>query len=227
MSRDAESLGNSLTILRINFVEKLDHFLLNLSSGTTETSANVFNQVCSISFGHDFPEESSRLFEIIVGVLMRISAGEASHRELRLLLGRVLNWSVMRIGLIVRATSLVAVDGGGAISLIVGNSSSVGAVNGNLLIVSAESVSVSIGVREESSLEHLIGRGLNAWNNMGRSESRLLNLSEVVLRVLVEHNLANWNEWVILVRDNLGDIKNVVFVVLSLFLGNELNIPSP
>jgi hypothetical protein len=35
LSRDAETLGNSLTILGINLVEKLDHFLLDFSSGTT------------------------------------------------------------------------------------------------------------------------------------------------------------------------------------------------
>jgi hypothetical protein len=133
----------------------------------------------------------------------------------------------VRVWLIVRTASLVAIDGGRAISLIISNSSSVGAVNGDLLIVSSESVSVSIRVREESTLEHPIGRGLNAWNNVGRSKSRLLNLSEVVLRILVEHNLANWNQWVILVGDNLGDIENIVLLVLSLFLGNELNIPCP
>lgn len=62
---------------------------------------------------------------------------------------------------------------------------------------------------------------------MGWSESRLLDLSEVVLRILVEHDLANWNQRIVLVRNNLGDVENIVFVVLSLFLGNELNIPCP
>lgn len=157
MSRDAESLGNSLTILRINFVEKLDHLLLNVSSGTTEAGANIVNKVSSVSFSHNFPEESSWLLEIIVRMLMRVSACKASHWELRLFLCGILNWAIVRIWLIVGATSLVAVDGSGAISLIVGNSSSVGAVDGNLVIISSKSVSVSVGVREKSALEHLIG----------------------------------------------------------------------
>ena len=148
MSRDTESLGNSLTILRVNFVEMLDHLLLNVSSGATEACANIGYKVSSISFGHDFSEERSWLLEIIVRVLMRVSTSKASHWELRLFLCGILNWAVVRIGLIVWATSLVAVDGGGAISLVVGNSSSIGAIDGNLLIVSSKSVSVSVGVRE-------------------------------------------------------------------------------
>lgn len=62
----------------------------------------------------------------------------------------------MGVGLVIGSTSLVSIDGGGAISLIVSDSSSVGAVDGDLIKVSTESVSVGIGVREESALEHLV-----------------------------------------------------------------------
>lgn len=156
LSWDAEALGNSLTILGINLVEKLDHLLLDFSSGTTETAADVLDQVSPVSLVHYLSEESSGLLEIIIGVLMRVSASEAGERKLSLLLAWVLNWAVVRVGLIIGTTSLVSIDGGGAISLIVSDSSSVGAVDGDLIEVCTESVSVGIWVREDSALEHLI-----------------------------------------------------------------------
>ena len=185
LSRDAETLSDSLTVFRINLVELLDHLLLNVSSGATKTAANIFNKVSSVSFVHDLSEESSGLLEIVIGMLMRVSASESSHREFNLLLAWILNRAIQRIGLIVGCASLVSIDGGRAIPLIVGNSSSVGAVDGNLIIVGTESVSVSVGVREKSALEHLVSRELNAWDNVSRGKSGLLNLGKVVFRVLV------------------------------------------
>ena len=74
VSWDAESLGNSLTILGINLVEKLDHLFLDFSSGPTETAADVLDKVSSVSFIHYLSKESSWLLEIIIGVLIRVSA---------------------------------------------------------------------------------------------------------------------------------------------------------
>lgn len=56
LSRDAKALGNSLTILGINLVEKLDHLLLDFSFGTTETAADVLDQMSPVSFVHYFSE---------------------------------------------------------------------------------------------------------------------------------------------------------------------------
>ena len=216
MSRDAETLGNSLTILGINLVEKLDHLLLDLSSGTAETAADVLDQASSFSFVQYLSEESSRLLEIIIGVLMRVSACEARECKLSLLLAWVLDWAVERVGLVVGTTTLVSIYGSGTISLIVSYSSSVGAVDGDLIEVSTESVSVGIGVREESALEHLVCRWLNTWDNVSGSKGNLLSLSEIVLRVLVEDEFSNWDERVILLRDGLSHIENVELVVFTL-----------
>lgn len=62
---------------------------------------------------------------------------------------------------VVDSRSLITVDAHGTITLVVGYSGSVGAVNGNLIVVSTESVSVGIGIREETTLEHLIQRGFH------------------------------------------------------------------
>jgi hypothetical protein len=62
---------------------------------------------------------------------------------------------------------------------------------------------------------------------MSRSESALLNFSEVVLGVSIEVNLADWNQRIISVRDYLGDIEDVELIVFALLLWDQLSIPGP
>ena len=68
----------------------------------------------------------------------------------------VLLWSALGVWLVVDGSSLVSVDSSSTVSLVVSNSSSIWAVDWNLLIVDTESISVSIWIREKSSLKHLI-----------------------------------------------------------------------
>lgn len=51
---------------------------------------------------------------------------------------------------------------------------------------------------------------------MRRRESHLLNLSKVVVRVLVEDDLADGSEWEFAVWPDLGQVKNVVAELFSL-----------
>lgn len=88
-------------------------------------------------------------------------------------------------------------------------------------------MTMSVWVREESSLKHLIVRWLNAWDNMSRCKGNLLSLSEVVVWVLVKNQLTNWNEWVVSMRDYFSDIKNVKFIVFTSLFRDQLNVPCP
>ena len=69
-----------------------------------------------------------------------------------------------------RCTS-VLVDSHGSVSLSVMDLGSVGAVDGDLVVVGSQSVSMSVGVREQSALEHLVKRGFHAGNEMSGGES--------------------------------------------------------
>ena len=227
MDRNAEALGNSLTILGVNFVEKLDHLLLNIFSNTGEGTSQVLDQVSSVSLIHHLSEEGSWLLEISVGVLVSISGCFSANSEGNLLLGGILNWTILGVGLIVRSTSLVSIDGGEAISLIVGNSYSVWAVDRDLVIVSTKSMSVGVRVGEKSALEHLISRDFNTWDDVGGCESTLLNLSKIVFGVSVQSELSNGDQRVVAVRNNLGDIEDIKLVCLSCLLGDKLNVPGP
>jgi len=121
----------------------------------------------------------------------------------------------------------VAESHGETISLVVSNSGSVWAVNGELLIVGTETVSVSIGVREETTLKHLVQGRLNTWNQVAGSESRLLSLSVVVLGVAVENQFTNLLERIITMGPDLSDVVNIESVVIGISNWHNLNVPGP
>jgi hypothetical protein len=160
-------------------------------------------------------------------MLMGVSTGISTHSKHWMSLGGVLNWPIVTVGLVVGSTTLVSINSGGAISLIVGNSSSVRAVDGDLVVVGTQSVSVGVGVREDSALEHLVIGELNTWDNMGWGEGNLFNLGEVILRVSVKIEFSNRDQRIVAVRDYLGHIEDVKLVVLTFLLRDELDIPCP
>jgi len=125
-----------------------------ISSNSRHGACKVAGEVVSVSLREDLSVEDSWLLVVVIGVIVDVSSSHARDGGGRPLLGWVFNWPVQGVGLIVRSSSLVSVYPHGAIALIVSNSGPVGAVNGNLLIVGAESVAVGIRVREQSALEH-------------------------------------------------------------------------
>lgn len=69
-----------------------------------------------------------------------------------------------------------------------------GSVDWQLLVVDSETVTVGVRVREETGLEDGVGGWLDTGDEMGGGESDLLDLGEVVLRVLVQDELADGAE---------------------------------
>jgi len=62
---------------------------------------------------------------------------------------------------------------------------------------------------------------------MARRKGRLLGLSEIVQRVLVEDEVAHRNERIVLMRDDFGDVEDVKTVLHSIDLRHDLNGQSP
>ena len=92
-------------------------------------------------------------------------------------------------------------------------------VNGELLIVDTNTMTVSVGVGEETRLEDRIGGGLHAGWQMRWVESNLLDLGKVVLGVLVEDELANFAERELLLGPDVGQVEDVDFLLLPQILG--------
>lgn len=88
-----------------------------------------------------------------------------------------------------------------------------------------------------------IGRWSNAWHHVGRGEGRLLNILEVVCRllivsiltrhdkrstyVLVQRKLGHWLQGIVLVWPNLRHIEDVPAVALGLLGVHDLEIQRP
>jgi hypothetical protein len=126
------------------------------SLDTSHGSNNVLNKVSSVCVAHDLSEEDSWLLVVSVRVLVEESPCLTRNHEGRLLLSRVLNRPAESVWLIDWSAAEVAIDSGGTITLVVGNTSAVGAVDRNLVVVGAKSVAVGVRVREKTTLEHLV-----------------------------------------------------------------------
>merc|ERR1719218_469122 len=132
------------------------HVLLDLSAlDGSEWTREVGDEVLSVLLTEDSVPENSWLLKVGVWMSVVESTGLTLQGLLAPGISWILLWTSLSVWLMVDGGSLVSVVGV-VVSLIVGNSSSVWAVNWHLVVVGSESVSVGIWVGEESSLEHLV-----------------------------------------------------------------------
>ena len=101
------------------------------------------------------------------------------------------------------------------------------AVDGQLFVVGAQTVALSILVPEQAALQQLVGRGLDAWNEVGGGEGGFLHIIKVVGRVGIQHELAYLNARIVLLGDHLGHVEDIVLVVQALLVGQDLHADLP
>lgn len=222
-----DSLRQSVAVIRVDLVEESEHTFLDRSLSLRKRTGQVLDQVLSVGLAEDLVPENSRLLERSVGMLIGISSSLTSHGKLVPSVLGISDRTVLSVRLIVGRRTEVTVDNGGTISDVMSSASTVRAVDRNLLVVLAKSVTMSVRIREETTLEHLVVGGLNAGHKMARRESGLLNFGVVVLRVAVQSHLANSMKRIVGVRPDLGDVEDIESVVLSILLGHELDVPGP
>ena len=87
-----------------------------------------------------------------VGVPTRIAA----HTKLVLSEGVVRVWRSFIARLVVQRTSLVAIHDSWSVSLAIYHFRPVWTIDGYLLVIDAEPVSMSVWIRKQSALQHLI-----------------------------------------------------------------------
>ena len=134
---------------------------------------------------------------------------------------------VERVRLVVGPGSVVAIHSHWSVTLVVVGAGAVGAVNRDLGIVGAQSVAMSVRVGEQTSLEHFILAGLDAWHGVGGGEGALLDLCEVVLRVAVEGHASELNERVVALGPDLSDVKDIPFILGSVGSWHHLDTHAP
>src|SRR5258708_1362798 len=97
----------------------------------------------------------------------------------------------------------------------------------DVIEVHAKAVSLGISIREQATLERLVRREANSGNHVRRGEGGLLHLCEVVFRITIELHYANFDQWVVSLGPDFGQIKRIVLVSLGLFLGHYLDEERP
>lgn len=119
-------------------------------------SADVVYQMSSFSLIQHLSEENSWLFEIRVGVAWLVPSSQSTHSEGGLLTMRGHLEVVIGVGLVIWFVALIAVYIHWAISNTIGDLCSVRTVNGNLIIVWTQSMTMSVRVRKQSALQHFV-----------------------------------------------------------------------
>ena len=97
-----------------------------------------------------------------------------------------------------------------------------GSVDRKLLIIDSEAMAMSVGVREEPTLQDWVGTWLYPRHGVGRRERSLLNLCKVILRVLIQYDLSDGAEGVILMWPHFGQVEDIVTESLGLLRRHRL-----
>lgn len=122
---------------------------------------------------------------------------------------------------------MVVVECSWAIALVVSYLDGEWAVYRQLQVIGAQAVAMSVGVREETALQHLVLTGFDARHQVRRCECDLFDFGEVVVGIAVQGHLADWLQWEFLLWPNLGDVEWIEFDLLGLFFRHDLNLQCP
>ena len=87
-----------------------------------------------------------------------------------------------------------------------------------MIEVHAEAVSLGISIREQAALQHLVRREANSGDHIRRGEGSLFHLCEIVFRITIEFHDAHFNQRVVSLGPDFGDIERIVLVGPGLFL---------
>ena len=89
-------------------------------------------------------------------------------------------------------------------------------------IWSAKTTDLCIGIREQTPLQQRIVGEIQTGDNMPRMESRLFVFGKEVIRIAIEHHLADTLNGHQFFRDKFSWIKKVEVELKFIFLRNQL-----
>ena len=95
------------------------------------------------------------------------------------------------------------------------------------MMVDAQTIALGIAVGEQPSLQHAIRREADPGHHVGRIHRDLLNFCEVVVRVAVELQHADFHQQIISVRPDFGQIEGVIRDPAGVRFRHDLNVESP
>jgi len=202
----------------------------------SEVAGNVVDVSLTLLIVPDFSPERAGLLKVELSDLAQIPPGATDKGLVAGKTGGIVNGGIksafladvgqgMDAALVVGAAAL-GNERRRTIALEVGDGDD-GLVDWQLLVVDAQTVTVSVRVREEAGLEDRVGRSLDVRDEVRRREGGLFDFCEIVLWVLVENELANGAERELFVGPDLGEIEDVPAEVLSLLRCHGLDVDRP
>ena len=94
-------------------------------------------------------------------------------------------------------------------------------------MVHSQSVALCISVREQTSLQHTVGRETDTRHHIGRIERCLLYICKVVFRIAVQFHHAHFNQRIFFLRPYFGQVERIERTVLGLLFRHYLNVHGP
>ena len=171
-------------------------------------------------------EKLAGLLKIVCVVAGIVPAGRiAAYLQRRFRKIRLLPPCTGAVGFVAGAAAVVAVHTHGAVAAeaVIGAART---VHRNHVVIDAETIALGVAVGEESALKHLVGRNADAGYQIGRIEGSLLHFGKIVLRIAVEFQHAHFDQRIVLVIPDLGQIKGMIrklfrilFLILTALLG--------
>jgi len=95
------------------------------------------------------------------------------------------------------------------------------------MVVDAESVSLSVVVSENASLEHLFVRWRDSRNQMGRGHRDLFGFQEVILEVLIQDEGSDLLHRDLIFGPLMGGIQDIKVIRVTIRRGDDLNVKVP
>ena len=102
-----------------------------------------------------------------------------------------------------------------------------GSIDGDLLVVHADAGAVGVGVGKNPAQQHFIGTGTDPRHEVTDIEGRLLDLGVVVGRIAVQRHPADFDQRIVRVRPDLGQVERVEAIGLGLVERHDLHSESP
>ncbi len=91
------------------------------------------------------------------------------------------------------------------------------------VIVHSQTITVRIGIGNQTRLQHLVRRISHTRHYVARFERRLLDFREIIYRIAVQDQFADFLQRIILVRPNFRQVERIEVIRLGLFFRHDLD----
>src|ERR1035437_10089327 len=219
----AERMSHALTILRIALVEVADLQILDALLHLPKSARDVMEQALLGVHRH----QAEKIPWLRIEVAIMLAMVKPPHRRTRigsrtLLETRVFLRAAKAVRLVVRRSAAVVGERHRPIA-VVRPKRTLWRIDGKLIVVDAQPVTMRIRVADQASLQHLVGREAHSRHNVAWLERSLLHFGKVILRIAIELEFADVDQRIVLVWPDLREVERIDVICRGLSLRHYLH----